>query len=429
MIGKLADMMSFLNGDNSQNVLQHYCLQGHGPHNCCNSDDEALCKLLSHLVPFWARGYNTPLLYRMKHYGPASSFMKLGCCWFGILPQIMREVQATKASNDTELAALVDTFLGASGEYPIADFNHLLADALDADDNYAAKNGARLKMVVQEITSPGFGQSSMIIDALISPMERGVNFLLGHTKTHHDLCYVGRGHDKHEALRKQSKDKFLEVVSGKLGRKIMQYYLAFLENGLEEAVDMGLQNDPKTLSKIFSLALICISDVFRRFVLEFTLPPWSLFQFVDFCMPEFLTSWADLEGKFQKCRFCVDSQMTATLLRKFPDLGLQTLQSQEQAKCEIQGILGDISEFAAITSDVVELKNGQTQWSVSKRGRQHVLNPRSAAENTLLQSAVKQHAWVTDIVSSKTLPTKRVSSGIYKMAGVSSTNQHTNAEP
>ena len=65
------------------------------------------------------------------------------------------------------------------------------------------------------------------------------------------------------------------------------------------------------------------------------------------------------------------------------------------------------------------------QWIASRRGSQNVKGGPAAAETTLLQSAVKHHRWVQDCAASQTLPPKAVSSGIIKMAGTKSTNQHT----
>ena len=423
----LNDMMQFVNGDSTETTLHHYCKVGvGGAPSCCDSDEESVCKLLSHLVPFWCRGYQTPLLYRMKHYGPASSFMKLGCCWFNFLPQALGYMEASRQGSDSEIGRLVDTFLADSGgAFPAgADFERLLADVMDSDESFAAKNGARRGMVVQEVVKPDFAQSSILIDSVINPMEFGVNFLLGHSKVLHNLSYVGRGHPDHEKLKKDANDRFLQVVTGRLGERIISQYIGFLETGLDETVQMGgLNMNEASLAKIIVLVLVCISDVYRRFIAEFSVPPWTLFTLLGQSTADFLTSWRDLEAKDRKCKACVDPQMTRKLLQSFPDLASKPADFQERTCQEIQGILQDISEIAPTGSDSVELKNGQVQWSASKRGRQNVKGPKSATEVSLLHAATKSYLWAKDIAGAQTLPSKAVSSGIRKMAGTQSTNQ------
>eukprot|EP00435_Cladocopium_sp_Y103_P032496 s25_g8.t1 len=416
----LKDMMQFVNGDSTEPTLHHFCKIGvGGAPNCCDSDEESVCKLLSHLVPFWCRGYQTPLLYRMKHYGPAASFMKLGCCWFNFLPQALSYMEAARRGTDSEIGRLVDTFLADSGgTFPAgADFERLLADVLDSDESFAAKNGARRSMVVQEVEKPDFAQSSILIDAVINPMEFGVNFLLGHSKVLHNLSYVGRGHPDHEKLRKDANDKFLQVVTGRLGERIISQYIHFLETGLDETVQMGLDMNEAVLAKVMVLVLVCISDVYRRFIAEFNVPPWTLFTLLGQSTADFLASWRELEAKDRKCKACVDPQMTRQLLQHFPDLASKPADFQERACQEIQGLLQDITEIAPTGSDSVELKNGQVQWSASKRGRQNVKGQKSAAEVSLLHAATKSYLWAKDIAGAQTLPSKAVSSGIRKMAG------------
>ena len=213
-------------------------------------------------------------------------------------------------------------------------------------------------------------------------------------------------------------------MTGRLGERIISQYIGFLETGLDETVQMGgLNMNEASLAKIIVLVLVCISDVYRRFIAEFSVPPWTLFTLLGQSTADFLTSWRDLEAKDRKCKACVDPQMTRKLLQSFPDLASKPADFQERTCQEIQGILQDISEIAPTGSDSVELKNGQVQWSASKRGRQNVKGPKSATEVSLLHAATKSYLWAKDIAGAQTLPSKAVSSGIRKMAGTQSTNQ------
>lgn len=93
---------------------------------------------------------------------------------------------------------------------------------------------------------------------------------------------------------------------------------------------------------------------------------------------------------------------------------------QQKIRGEIVELLQDLAEWCPLTSDAVELKNGITQWIISRRGSQHAKAPRASSENTLIQSLVRQHSWSLGAASQAALPPKKVSAGILKMSGVSS---------
>ena len=62
----LQDAFRFANGDSRSDVVVHWCLTPRpGEPPCCDSDEEALCKLLSHVIPIFGKGFSTPLLYRI----------------------------------------------------------------------------------------------------------------------------------------------------------------------------------------------------------------------------------------------------------------------------------------------------------------------------------------------------------------------------
>ena len=146
---------------------------------------------------------------------------------------------------------------------------------------------------------------------------------------------------------------------------------------------------------------------------------------MDLDLPEFVKEWSRIMTGAHQCESCLDSDFSLLLAKKFGDIGSKPVSEQQAAHQEVQALLSDICEWAALTSDKVELKNGQVQWAASKRGSQNVKNARSAAETTFLQSAIKQNSWSQQAVGKETLPSKLSSSSILKMSGVSSTNQMT----
>ena len=92
---------------------------------------------------------------------------------------------------------------------------------------------------------------------------------------------------------------------------------------------------------------------------------------------------------------------------------------------EIQDTLLEVCTWTPLTSDAVEILNGQTQWCLSRRGKQFVKQGRAAVETSLLARAVKHHTWLTQTVGADILPNKRVASGIRRLAGTRSSNQYT----
>ena len=423
----LADLFHFANGDSEQSTFVHWCLvPSDGKPPCCSSDGECVAKALSHIIPIFCRGYDVPLLYRMKHFGQASSYVKLGCSFFKLLPQALAELQDLKASQD--ITCWADALLaeGRGFQSLEADYEQLLSEAMDMDQNYAAQNKVRLKKVIEEVGKDRFCEGSMVIDALIKPVETGINTLLSHTKVYHDLAFLGHGHPHCKDLRDAASKKFLDAVSGRLGDSLVGHYCRFLQTGLKEAIDMGLNARPELLSQVFQLATLCMTDLHRRFKYEFRSPPYCLFGLIGLNLSDFVCQWSALQDQHRHCDECLDAEFSEVLVQHFKDdIRLRTLPEQEAVRQEVQGLLRDISEWAPLTSDTVELKHGTVQWSVSKRGSQSVKNPRTAAETTLLQAAVKQSCWCQASAAAQTLPRKAVSSGIQKMVGTSSRNQHS----
>ena len=419
-------LFEFANGDTCADVVTHFCKMQQGDCSaCCSSDEESLSKFLSLAVPLLSKGFATPLLYRMKHYGPASSYMKVGCSFCKLVPRVLQEMEHLSAEKaDGELASLVDAFLHESGH--VADgssrteqeLQDMLADALEADQSFSAQNGLRRRKVIAEITRPDFHQSSMLIDCLIQPLEHGINFLLGHTKVLVDLRYLGRGHPDFDRLCRESRLKFMQVISGQLAQKLLREYVVILHHGLQELFDMGFAATPDSLNQIFEAVVFLCSDLYRRLHHDFKNAPFKLFRLSDLNGQAFSSSWTTLEQEAAKCSTCMDEEFSYPLLRQFEGLSSKSVAEQDSARHEIQMLLNDLATWSPVTSDSVEVKNGQTQWAVSRRGGQNVRNTRTSLELSLVQEAVNQNRWAQRAVSEETLPAKATSAGVLKMAGV-----------
>jgi hypothetical protein len=122
----------------------------------------------------------------------------------------------------------------------------------------------------------------------------------------------------------------------------------------------------------------------------------------------------------------MDATFTSVLADTYPmTLKDEPRNVQRAIQKDILDLLGHIAAFTPVNSDCVEIKNGQLQWAVAKRGGQFVKAGKSAAEVSLLQSAVRPHGVLHGDVYDRTMPSRLTSSAIRRQVGVASRNQHT----
>lgn len=422
----LGEMLNFANGDSRESTVVHFCLLSKADGTpCCESEDAARYKMLSHCVQFFCHGFPCPLLYRWKHYGPASSFVKVGIGLFRLLPRALQKVHATNAGNDGDVGAFADVLMAESGlkSMDSAQLVRALHEALDAETNHAEQNRVRRQLVVEEICKPAFSEASLLIDAVISPIEHGMNFLLSHTSLLHSLRYAGSAHPEYETLMQKSLEKFLRVYQGDFGKELMHAYVLVLTDDLEQAIVLGgFPARPKQLNQLFELVTLCLSDIYRRFVFEFSTPPYSLFGLVGLSSEDFTEKWSELEARHARCPHCLDGAFSGMLVEHFltkqGEIAGLPLVGKEVMQAEIESVLMEVGSISPTTSDIVEIKNGITQWIASRRGGQFVKAPRTAAENTLLKSALLQHTWALECASTETMPRKTTTSRLLARVGV-----------
>eukprot|EP00438_Fugacium_kawagutii_P004340 Skav207877 [mRNA] locus=scaffold664:397187:404489:+ [translate_table: standard] len=415
----LRELLDFFNGDTSESVLVHWCIPNKVSGKlCCENDAASLNKGISLLTSFLTKGFAVPLLYRMKHYSPAAAFIRVGCCIHNILPRVlcMDKQSLTPADRPgSELSNVVDTLLGekkppglgASKDLTNEDFEALVDKLLDEDKSFAAKNGARCQMVQKEISQPAFHQSSILIDAMVQRMERGTNFFLRRTKILYNLQYLSHAHPDYRQLMKESGDRFLKVIRGELAQDLVSEYMDYLNTGLSEAISMGFEGSQHQLNKIFQMVVTCMTDIWRRLAHEFMLPPFSLLKLADAPPTEFATTWNSLRKKFLQCQCCVDAEFTTQFFLKYAvDFCIPPTQSDITQIKEIQEVFMQICVWSPLTSDAVEILNGQTQWSLSRRGGQVLKQSKAGLETSILANAVKQYVWLQEEAGGKTLPNK-----------------------
>ena len=418
-------MLDFLNGDLDSESVIHYCVDS--PDGCCCSNEaEALAKCLQLAVRFFARGYPPPLLYRFKHFDEAVSFVTAGTCIHKLLTQALATMGLGDVL-DSKLQVLVDKLLSD------VDIQAAGTDDTDAacfvDDNdvgfdsYQAQNAKRKQLVHQEITKPGFGQSALIVDFIIRPIDGMINRLFRRSARLSKLTLLGTRYSGWEEDAEKSRSLFLELVSGQFGWQCIDKYCALISGGMEPVHRMGLGS--QHFKTLFVLAVHLISDMWRRLVHEHSTPQFQILKLAGMTLEQFVLQWDRLISQRQQCQNCFDSCFSMKVLNICGELAGEPHDVQNRVFSEMMTILTDIATFAPVSSDPVEVKNGQVQSVASRRGNMAVKGPKSAKESSFLQSAIRDHELAKHWVESQVLPTKAKVSGILRRAGMTGSNQHS----
>ena len=192
---------------------------------------------------------------------------------------------------------------------------------------------------------------------------------------------------------------------------------------------MGLDGSQAQLDLIFEMVIGCVTDLHRRLVAEFLSPPFTLLALADADESSFVTGWQQLHLKYGECACCVDQEFTTPLLQAFPafenDLSTPVTEDQQKDIQALQEFLSEVCTWSPLSSDAVEILNGQVQWALSRRGHQFVKQGKAAIETSLLARAVKHYNWLADAASKDTMPSKMVGSQVRRKAGTRSSNQYS----
>lgn len=422
---QMQSLLQFLNGDTVADLMCHYCLPG-----CCASDDEAFERLLRMLIPLVSRSYPLPLLYRFKNYSPASSFMKTFCCLHNFLPRVLSQMHTNSTDRlgtdaASNLGKLLDGLLDGEGKDQDSshNFQSVVSDLLDNDLGFMLQNSARRHLVLKEVGRADFCNSAFLIDILTAPMEYGSNLLFKRTSILTKLSTLSKNLPDYAELAATSRRIFLQIVTGELGRTLIASYAALLD--LRESLRMGLDPSGSTLELLFQQVLVCTTDCWRRLVRDFDRYPFKLFSLLSIEPDDtlaFVNEWRAVADIVRKCKTCVDFEFTSQLLEGVGPLFAKPHAEQAASVAEVRGILEFVATFSPVNADSVEVKHGQLQWTVSKRGGQYVKKGRSATEFSLLRSAIIPNCIAQCHVGEATRPPATVRAAIQRQAGVSLKN-------
>ena len=420
-------MLDFLNGDLRMDSVVHYCV-GRANGHCCEGPADALSKCLQLIVPFFSRGFPTPLLYRFKHYDEAVSYVTAGSSIHRLLIQALGTMGLV-GTMDLEQHAVVEKLLGnldlQKDGLDDTDAAIFIDEGLDCE-SFHSQNAKRKQLVHQEITKPGFVQSTVMVDFIIKPIDGMINRLFRRSSRLSKMTLLGNLYCDWDMDLAKSKELFLDIALGRFGWACVQEYCQLLIVGLGPVTRMGLAQDQ--LKTFLALTLHMVSDTWRRFVHDYCVYPFQLFELMDQSLEQFVTLWDGFVAASEQCPQCFDPCFSTRLLGAFGSLGMKPMALQQQAFAEVSAILQDICAFAPVSSDAVEVKNGQVQSIVSRRGNMAVKGPESSREASFLQSCIRDFELVKHFVEEQTLPPKTSVSGILRMAGTSSSNQHSTSK-
>ena len=426
------DLLTLCNGDSASSSIIHWC---RGP-GCCDSDAASLQKVIDLCIPLWCRRYSVPLLYRFKHYATASSYIRTACTFFDLLPRVMSQIQKNmenKTDSSSRLSSAVDSMLQEHGHFlgmgmgdQARDLQAILDDLLENDLSYSLQNSIRKRKVMEEICKESFVQSSIMTDSLISSLEYASNLMFKRTSILTKMCALGGQHEKYPPLAKESLKYFMQITSGSLGESLMESCVQQLLSGLGKISVMGFRPNRARMDLFFRLVLACTSDLWRRMIFEYKGFPYKWFSLLEpgATLTDFTKLWDDVTTAMHPNCCCTDKEFTEGFVR-FLKAGSDNPSQDPSVFNEAREVLQHIGECSPLTADSVEVKHGQMQWSVSKRGAQFVKKGVAGVETSFLQGVIRNHEVIRQDVSQLTMPAARVSAAVQRQCGNTTTNQHT----
>ena len=374
----LKAMLEFVNGDLESECVYHYCHEAApGQSPCCTGSDDALGKCLRLIVPFFSRGFPVPLLYRFKHYDEAISFITLGLCTHGLLTRTLSSMDLAKQAGQKQ-QELIDCLLGdldlsVGGQ----DGTDPAAFKDDEFEDFHAQTSKRKQLVYEEITKPAFHQSTLYLDFMIRPMDSLMNQLFHRSQLLTKLTLLGPCLDNWKEVAHKSRELFLSVASGSFGQTVVKEYCTIMFGGddsLQTLADLGFDVSSQShLHSMFVLGVHLVTDLWRRLVHEHNVPQYKLFSTLlrTTTLDGFVAAWDRFQGAKASCPYCFDRTFSQKVLNIYPGpLGLLDRSVQESVHMEVTQLLSDLATASPLSSDPVEVKNGQVQNITSRRGNQ-----------------------------------------------------------
>ena len=420
--------LDFLNGDLTNDSVFHYCNINCQGGRCCDGRDDSLLRCLKHIVPFFSRGFPVPLLYRFKHYDEAITFVTTGLGVHNLLSRTLRCMDTSIKTMGQKEHEFIDHLLGDmdfgddddGNDNPWGNIGGLFEEEL----SFQEQNAKRRQLVHQEVTRPSFKVFSEIVDVVIHTVDSHMNKLLARTEKLTLLTVLGKHHASYKEMASSCRSLFVAITQGDFGRNIIQDSCKILANGLDsnrftESIDSQLQT-------LFTMILHLCSDTWKRFVHDFLTFQFRIFSLLGVNLEGFVSIWDEFLAARTACPKCFEQEFCSNLLDIHPAL-LQTQPQEKQQEVYnyVTTLLSDIATYTPVSSDAVEIKNGQVQTICSRRFRSAVRSPLNAKESSFLMSFIRSFELVKHHVEKATLPSRHTISSILKRVGKKGRNQHS----
>lgn len=282
------------------------------------------------------------------------------------------------------------------------------------DDSFHAQNAKRKQLVLQEIAKPDFRQSVVMVDFIIRPIDGMINRLFKRNARLSKMTLLGNKYSGWDEDSKKSRELFLDVVSGRFGWACVEEYCHLVKTGMDPMTRMGV--GPENIKVLFTLALHLISDIWRRFVHDFSDKQFQIFHLAELEGDAFCAHRQALFSSLESCQMCFDPCFS------------RILDDQCFSQDDASLILHDVCTFSPLSSEPVEIKNGQVQSVTSRRGNQAVKGPVASRESSFLLSCIRDFELVRHFVEEQTLPKPTTTSGILRRVGKTGSNQHSKSK-
>lgn len=105
----------------------------------------------------------------------------------------------------------------------------------------------------------------------------------------------------------RSKSIFMDHISGKFGRELVQDYAKQLHTFRALRIP--------ELAQDFFISLEAMSEKWRRFILLTCCFPFETFKLADLDHESFLVMYSEFQQRQELCRQCIDSEFTGAILR------------------------------------------------------------------------------------------------------------------
>jgi hypothetical protein len=279
--------LDFMTSNIDEDMVIHICVAGH-----CSNAEESLRKFKSVVRQSVLGGYDTPLLYRMKHYGPAASYVRRNTVVHRILPRLLNAVSKKKRRQA----------LGPAEQ------------AIDLDNpnsSISTANGVRFVKLHAYAMQPMFRDDVEYVHAILSPYDQVESIFAERTLLQHSLLdgIVLKDFTNLAEMEERVVSIFVRVATGQTGADLMSHFLGLVHTRPIREVALH-----------FSTFMRALGEAYWRFVSRFSAWPWLWFLYLRLD-PQSLPRLQSLVD--EACEHCFDMEFSSDVLKLFLDVSMR----------------------------------------------------------------------------------------------------------